>query len=82
MSAGMGCVDEQWREPLHPAVDHDVIDFDAPLGQQFFDLPVGESVTQIPRTATVITSGGSGTPRNWISVLAHDESDDASTKPA
>ena len=30
MSAGTGCVDEQRREPLHPTVDRDVIDFDAP----------------------------------------------------
>jgi hypothetical protein len=38
MSAGMGCVDE--REPLHPTVDRDVIDIDAPLGQQFFNVAV------------------------------------------
>jgi hypothetical protein len=25
-------VDEQWGEPLHPAIDCDVIDLDAPFG--------------------------------------------------
>jgi hypothetical protein len=32
--------DQQRSEPLHPPVDADVIDVDAPLGQQFFDVSV------------------------------------------
>jgi hypothetical protein len=38
MSAWTGRVDEQWREPLRPTVDRDVIDIEAPLGQQFFNV--------------------------------------------
>jgi hypothetical protein len=33
MPGESGRVGEQWREPLHPAVDGDVIDLDTPLGQ-------------------------------------------------
>ena len=40
--AGPRRVDEQRREPLHPAVDRYVIDRDATLGQQFFHVPVGQ----------------------------------------
>jgi hypothetical protein len=35
-------------KPLDPAVDGDVIDSDAALGQQFLDVPVGQSVAQVP----------------------------------
>jgi hypothetical protein len=41
MPARLGRVDEQWREPLHPTVDRDVIDLDATLGQQFFNVSIG-----------------------------------------
>jgi len=80
MSAGTGWVDEQWREPLHPTVDHDVIDLDAPLSQQLFNV-AGESVTQIPANRNHDLAG-SGTPRSWTSMQTLDEGDDASTKPA
>src|SRR5690348_5326443 len=62
MSAGTGCVDEQWREALHPAVDRDVIDLDAPLGQQFFHVAVGEPVTQIPTNRNHDPSGAKRNP--------------------
>jgi hypothetical protein len=48
VSAWPGGVDEQQREPLHPAVDGHVIDGDATLGQQFFDVTVGEPIAQVP----------------------------------
>src|ERR1019366_7449868 len=35
-------------EPLHPPVDSDVINGDTALGQQFFDVPAGQSVPQVP----------------------------------
>jgi hypothetical protein len=33
---------------LHPAVDGDVIDLDATLGQQLFDGTIGEPIAQVP----------------------------------
>ncbi len=33
---------------LDPSVDGDVIDFDATLDEQFFDITEGESVSEIP----------------------------------
>jgi hypothetical protein len=41
-------LDELRCEPLDPSVDGDVIDGDAALGQQFLDVPVGQSVAQVP----------------------------------
>ena len=35
-------------EPLDPPVDGYVIDGDAALGEQFLDVPVGQSVAQVP----------------------------------
>jgi hypothetical protein len=40
MTAGPGRVDEQRREALYPPVDGDVINFDASLGEEFFDIAV------------------------------------------
>jgi hypothetical protein len=41
-------LDQQGREPLHPAVDADVIDLDAPLGEQLLDVAVGQAEAQLP----------------------------------
>ena len=46
--AGPGGLGEQRREPLHPAVDGDVVDFDAAFGEQFFDVAEGQAETQVP----------------------------------
>ena len=35
-------------EPLDPAVDGDVVDGDAALGQQFLNVAVGQAIAQIP----------------------------------
>src|SRR5205085_10399795 len=35
-------IDEQWGEALHPAEHGDVIDFNAALAQELFDVAVGE----------------------------------------
>jgi len=42
VSRRSGCVDEPRRERLDPAVDPQVINLDAALGQQFFDIAVGQ----------------------------------------
>jgi len=38
-------VDEQWREPLDPKEQGHVVDLDATFGQQFFQIPIGQSGT-------------------------------------
>jgi hypothetical protein len=43
-----GRVDQQRSERLHPAVDGDVIDYDPTLREEFLDIAVRQSVTQIP----------------------------------
>ena len=48
MPARTGGVDEQWREALDPAVDADVVDLDAPLGQQLLDIAVRQAISEIP----------------------------------
>ncbi len=48
MAARPGSLNELRREPLHPSVDGDVIDADPALGQQLLDVPVGQSVPQVP----------------------------------
>jgi hypothetical protein len=59
---GPGSLGEQRREPLHPAVAADVVDLNAPLNQEFFDVAVGEAEPQVPATASTITSGGKRKP--------------------
>src|SRR6185437_2013779 len=41
-------LDELPGEPLHPAVNGDVINGDAALGQKLFNVPVGQAVPQVP----------------------------------
>jgi len=48
MAAGPGSRGEQRREPQHPPVDGDVVDLDAALGEQLFDVAVGQAEAQIP----------------------------------
>jgi hypothetical protein len=43
-----GGVDEPGREGLHPSVHGHVIDVDAALSQQLFDIAVGQAIAQIP----------------------------------
>jgi hypothetical protein len=40
-------------ETLHPAVHGDVIHRDTALGEQLFDLPLGEPVPQVPAESLV-----------------------------
>jgi hypothetical protein len=39
---------EERREPLHPAVDGDVVDLHTTLSQQFLDVVVGQAEVQVP----------------------------------
>ena len=39
---------QEWREALDPPVDRDVVDLDSALGEELFDVAIGEPVTQIP----------------------------------
>jgi hypothetical protein len=43
-----GNLGQQRREPLHPPVDNDVIDFDAALSEQLLDVAVGQAEAQVP----------------------------------
>jgi hypothetical protein len=46
--AGPGRLAQQRCEPHDPAVDGDVVDLDAALGEQFFDVAVGEAKAEVP----------------------------------
>jgi hypothetical protein len=48
MAGGSCCVDELRRERLHPPLDRHVVHDEAALGEQFFDIAVGQAVTQLP----------------------------------
>ena len=48
VAAGARRLDELGSEPLDPSVDGDMINSDAAFGQQFLDVPVGQSVPQVP----------------------------------
>jgi hypothetical protein len=41
MALGSSGIGQQWREPLHPAVDGGVVDLDAALGEQLLGVAVG-----------------------------------------
>jgi hypothetical protein len=43
-----GGIGEQGREPLDPPVDGDMVDLNAPFGEQFLDVAVGQAEAQIP----------------------------------
>jgi hypothetical protein len=62
MPARAGRLDEQWGKPLYPPVHGHVIDGDATLGQQFFDVSIRRSIRKYHRTAIVITSEGKRNP--------------------
>ena len=48
VSAWPSCVDDQRSEALHPAVQGDVVDLDAALGQELLKISVGQSEAQVP----------------------------------
>jgi hypothetical protein len=48
MSARPSSLGQQRCEPLDPAIDGDVVDFDAPFAEQLLDVAVGEAEAQVP----------------------------------
>jgi hypothetical protein len=46
--AGPGSLSQQRCEPLQRPVDGDVVDLDAPLGEQLLDIAVGQAEAQVP----------------------------------
>jgi hypothetical protein len=48
MSARSCRVDQQRGEPLHPAIDRNVVYFDAALSEQLFHVAVGQPVARVP----------------------------------
>jgi hypothetical protein len=48
MSARPSSLAQQRCESLHPAIDGDVVDLDAPFGEQLLDVAVGEAKAQVP----------------------------------
>jgi hypothetical protein len=48
VAAGPGGVGQQRREPLHPSIDRHVVDLDAALGEEFFEVAVGQAEAQVP----------------------------------
>lgn len=46
--AGSSRINQHWGEPVHPAINRDVIDLDAPFGQQLFDATVRQPIAQVP----------------------------------
>jgi len=48
VAARSGGFDELRGEPLYPPVQRDVVDLDAALGEQLFQVPVGEAEAQVP----------------------------------
>jgi hypothetical protein len=53
-SCGTG---RQWSDLLYPVGQADLIGLDALFGQQLFDVSIRECIVQVPRIATMITSG-------------------------
>jgi hypothetical protein len=49
----------RWTHPVHS----DVINGDAPLGEQLLDVPVKQAIVQVRPTATAITSRGNRKPQ-------------------
>jgi len=62
LPAGTGGVSQQWREPLHPAVDGDMVDLDATLSQEFLDVAIDSPKRRYQRTASTMMSGGKRKP--------------------
>jgi hypothetical protein len=70
MAAWSDSLDKQWREPLHPAVDADVVDLDATLCEELFDVSIGKAEAQVPPDRQHDDVGweavtGERGPRSW-----------------
>jgi hypothetical protein len=68
--ARAGGIGQQQGEPLDPPVDGDVIDLDAALGKEFFDIAIGQAVAEVPTDRDDDDVGweaeaGESGPRDW-----------------
>jgi hypothetical protein len=48
VTTGSCGVDEQWGEPLHPAIDGHMINVDTTFSEQLLDVPVGQAIAEVP----------------------------------
>jgi hypothetical protein len=80
--AGACRINQQRGEPLHPPVDGNMINHDAPLGQQLLHIAVGEAVAQVPPHRDHDHPVEIGTQQNSILVRLLEHRDDASPQPA
>jgi len=80
-------VGQQRREPLHPAVDGDVVDLHAALGEQFLDVAVGQPEAQVPADRDDDDVGreaeaSEGGPWNWSRARAAGSHADSLAAPS
>jgi hypothetical protein len=45
---GRAASGQQWREAQHPPIDGDIVDLDATLDQEFFDVAIRQAVAEVP----------------------------------
>jgi hypothetical protein len=50
-------------------MERDVVDLDATLGEQLFEVPVGQPVPQVPAHRNKLTSGGKPNPAKPEGIL-------------
>ena len=48
MATGTGSIDQQWCEPVHPAVQGDLVDFDPALREEFLDIAIRQAEPEMP----------------------------------
>lgn len=66
-------------EPLHPAIDGDVINLGTALSQQLFSIAIGQLLARVPAYRDHDPSGGNRNPANPdLGVLTLGQGDDAS----
>jgi hypothetical protein len=75
MPARPSGVGQQRREALDPAVDSDMVDLDAALGEQLLDIAVGQPEAQVPADRDDDNVGreaetGEGGPWHWTRARA------------
>ncbi len=79
---GPGGLSQQRRESHDPAVDSDVVDLDAALGEQLLNVAVGQRETQVPaerqdddvRREAEASEGGSWDCRRATAASSHRDS--------
>ncbi len=85
VAAWPGGLGQQRREPQHPAIDRDVVDLDAALGEQLLDVAVRQTEAQIPADRQDDHVGweaeaGEGRPRNGSRARASSHASSVATR--